>query len=127
MKVSYFLKVMFVVTFMAVVYIHLQMKIYAFAYQARSKQQRIEQLAEVNTRVNNDILRLQSSDHIGRELLKRENSQFQFASRSRVVEVASRTEALPDIVMSGAQSAGGFLSRMMSLAFLSPRDTALSR
>ncbi|MBF0485751.1 MAG: hypothetical protein HQL16_04465 [Candidatus Omnitrophica bacterium] len=126
MKISFFLKVMFVVTFMAVLYIHLQMKIYDFAYQGKVKQQRIEQLAEVNGRVHNDILRLQSSDNIGRELLGNQDSKFQFASRSRVIEVASENTTLPEMIAHGAQSTGGFLSRVVSLAFAAPHETALS-
>ncbi|MBF0593507.1 MAG: hypothetical protein HQL22_00915 [Candidatus Omnitrophica bacterium] len=86
MKVSDFLKVMFVITFTAVLYIHLQMSIYDLAYQGKKKEDTVEKLAENNVMMKNDILRLKSADHIGRELLEKEKD-YKFASRSNVVEV----------------------------------------
>lgn len=116
---------MFIVTAMAVLYINLQMKIYDFAYRGKLKQQRIEQLAEVNGRVKNDILRLQSSDHIGRELLAKD-TQYQFASRSRIVEVAADRPTWPDAIASGTRMTGGLFSKVISLAF-APAESGLSR
>jgi cell division protein FtsL len=89
MKVADFLKIMGVITVMAVLYIHLQMEIYTLAYQGKTKQMQIEKLSEKNVFVSNDILRLKSSDHIGRELLMKEKD-YSFASRKHVVEVESR-------------------------------------
>ena len=43
-----FLKGMAVVTIMALLYIHLQMNIYALAYQGKKREVRIEKLAEHN-------------------------------------------------------------------------------
>ncbi|NTV28478.1 MAG: hypothetical protein HGA80_00130 [Candidatus Omnitrophica bacterium] len=116
MKISHFLKLMFVVTVMSVLYIHMQMKIYDFAYRGKVRQQHLEQLAEVNGRVRNDILRLQSSDHIGRELLS-DNKQYQFVGRNRIVEVAAERPTWPDMIASGAKTTGGLVSKVMSLAF----------
>ena len=115
---------MFIVTVMAILYIHLQMEIYDFAYHGKMKQQKIEQLAEVNGRVKNDILRLQSSDHIGRELLSK-NTQYQFASRSRIVEVAADRPTWPDAIASSARTTGGLFSKAMSLAF-APSESGIS-
>ncbi|MEI6437604.1 MAG: hypothetical protein WCO69_02505 [Candidatus Omnitrophota bacterium] len=86
MKISGFLKVMFVVTTMGVLYIHLQMSIYDLAYQGKRKEDRIEKLAENNVMMKNDILRLKSSDHIGRQLLVNEKD-YKFLGRNNVVEV----------------------------------------
>lgn len=86
MKVSAFLKVMFIVTAMGVLYIHLQMSIYDLAYQGKKKEDRIEKMAENNVIMKNDILRLKSSDHIGRQLLVKEKD-YQFLGRNNVVEV----------------------------------------
>jgi hypothetical protein len=88
MKVSGFLKIMFVITTMGVLYIHLQLSIYGLAYQGKKREDRIEKLAENNIIVRNDILRLKSSDNIGRELLVKEKD-YKFVSRSNVVEVES--------------------------------------
>jgi hypothetical protein len=88
MKVVDFLKIMGVITVMAVLYTHLQMEIYTLAYQGKTKQMQIEGLMERNVLVSNDILRLKSSDNIGRELLMKEKD-YSFASRKHVVEVES--------------------------------------
>ena len=116
MKVSDFLRIVVLVTVMSVLYINLQVKIYSFAYRGKVKQQDIQQLAEINGRVRNDIIRLRSSDHIGRELLDK-NGQYQFVSSQNIVEVSSNsTSSLARMMETGAQKTEGFFSRM-ALAF----------
>ena len=99
---------------MALLYIHLQMNIYALAYQGKKREVKIEKLAEHNAMVKNDIMRLKSSDNIGRELLSKEK-EYQFASRSNVVEVESRGAV--ETLASRMQEGRGFLGRVMTLAF----------
>jgi len=111
---GHFLKGMMIVTVMALLYIHLQMNIYTLAYQGKKKEVRIEKLSEHNSLVRNDILRLKSSDNIGRELLGKENA-YQFASRNNVVEVESRGPA--DAIASRVQEGQGLIGRVMTLAF----------
>ncbi|MEI8011314.1 MAG: hypothetical protein WCI27_02375 [Candidatus Omnitrophota bacterium] len=114
---GHFLKGMGLVTVMALLYIHLQMNIYALAYQGKKKESRIEKLAEHNAGVRNDILRLQSSDNIGREFLARENSGYRFASRRNVVEVESA--ATTNVLADGIERGQGLVGRVMTLAFAS--------
>ncbi|MBF0331445.1 MAG: hypothetical protein HQL17_05865 [Candidatus Omnitrophica bacterium] len=109
-----FLKGMGIVTIMALLYIHLQMNIYALAYQGKKKEVRIEKLAEHNSVVQNDILRLQSSDHIGRSLLGKEKV-YQFASKTHVLEVESQGPG--NVITAGMQQGQGFLGKVMTLAF----------
>lgn len=111
-----FLKSMAVVTVMALLYIHLQMNIYTLAYQGKKKESHIEKLAERNTAVKNDVLRLKSSDNIGRALLAKETT-YQFASRSHVVEVEAQGPV--QTILSRVQSGPGVLGRAMTLAFSS--------
>ena len=111
-----FLKGMALVTVMALLYIHLQMNIYALAYQGKKKEVRIEKLAEHNAVVQNDILRLQSSDNIGRALLSKEKT-YQFASSSHVVEVES--QGAMNVIASGMQQGQGLFGKVMTLAFSS--------
>lgn len=89
MKIGVFLKIMGLITFMAILYIHMQMKIYDLAYQGKRRTNHIERLAENNSAMRNDILRLKSSDNMGRALLVDENN-YKFISKSNVVEVESR-------------------------------------
>ncbi len=109
-----FLKGMLVITIMALLYIHLQMNIYALAYQGKKREIRIEKLAEHNSIVKNDIMRLKSSENIGRELLGKEK-EYQFVSRNNVVEVESRGPV--ETFASRIQEGQGFLGRVMTLAF----------
>lgn len=111
---SHFLKGMAVVTVMALLYIHLQMNIYALAYQGKKREVKIEKLAERNAMVKNDILRLKSSNNIGRELLGDEKD-YRFAGRNNVVEVETGTPV--EALASRAQEGQGFLGRVMTLAF----------
>ena len=111
-----FLKGMAIVTIMAILYIHLQMNIYSLAYQGKKKEVRIDKLAEHNAVVQNDILRLQSSDHIGRELLSKEK-MYQFASKNHVLEVESQGPL--NVIGAGMQQGQGFLGKVMTLAFSS--------
>ena len=77
----------------------------------------IEKLAENNAAVRNDILRLQSSDNIGRELLTKENSSYRFASRRNVVEVESGGAV--GALAAGVGQGQDLLGRVMTLAFSS--------
>ncbi len=109
-----FLKGMAVVTVMALLYIHLQMNIYALAYQGKKREVCIEKLSEHNSMVKNDILRLRSSDNIGRSLLGSEKD-YRFASRRNVVEVESQGPV--EAIAAQVQQGQGFFSRAMTLAF----------
>jgi len=109
-----FLKGMAVVTVMALLYIHLQMNIYALAYQGKKREVKIEKLAEHNDMVKNDILRLKSSNNIGRELLSKEKA-YKFVSRSNVVEV--ETSGAVETLASRVREGQGFFGRVMTLAF----------
>ncbi len=93
MRITIFLKLMGVLTCMAVLYTHLQVKIYHLGYQGQARAQQIDRLAEKNSLVKNDILRLTSSTHIGRELLQKED-HYRFASRTNVIEVEEADAAL---------------------------------
>ncbi len=98
MKVSGFLKIMFVITTMAVLYIHLQMNIYGLAYQGKRRADKVEKLVESNVIMKNDILRLKSSDHIGRELLVKEKD-YKFVSNKNIVEIeAKNSNPLADLL-----------------------------
>ncbi len=98
MKVSVFLKMMGIITVMALLYIHLQMQIYNLAYQSKKNANHVDQLAERNVTMRNDILRLKSSDNMGRELLVKEKN-YRFLSKSNVVEVeASQTNPLSGVI-----------------------------
>ncbi len=123
MKVSDLVKMMAIITVLAVLYIHVQMNIYAMAYQGSARQQKIDKLVETNAIIKNDITRLKSSDHIGRALLVK-GKAYQFASPEHVVELAANNGSIPEMIASGAEATGGFLSHVMTVAFASPDRVA---
>lgn len=116
MKMIDILKMMFMATVLAVLYIHVQMNIYTMAYQGSARQKKIETLAEKNTHLKNDIVRLQSSDHIGRELLVKADKKYRFAGSDNVIEVASVEGHMP-MPMAEAKEDAGFLAHVMTMAF----------
>ncbi|MBF0123229.1 MAG: hypothetical protein HQL21_07500 [Candidatus Omnitrophica bacterium] len=123
MRIVQFLKVMGVVTFMAVLYIHLQMRIYDLGYQGQAKAQKIEKLAESNSLVKNDILRLKSSSHIGHELLTKDD-HYRFASRKNVVEVEAMSHSWPETF--AAKTGVSRIGRFLTLAF-APADGRIGK
>ncbi len=116
MKITDVMKMMFIATILAVLYIHLQMNIYGMAYQGSARQKNIEILTEKNVHLKNDIVRLQSSDHIGRELLVKSDKKYHFAGAESIVEVASFKDTM-DMPIAHTKEVGGFIAHVMTMAF----------
>ena len=77
---------MIVLTSFALIYIHLQMKIFDLAYQGKNKEKEILKLIDDNGNVTYNILKLKSSNNLGQKLLGGE-SQLQFLDNARVVKL----------------------------------------
>ncbi|HSV43624.1 MAG TPA: hypothetical protein VLJ10_03630 [Candidatus Bathyarchaeia archaeon] len=88
MQLWRFIKGMFGVTVLALIYIHMQMNIYALAYEGKQREEHIVRLKEQNTRVANDIFQLKSASHLGRKLLD-QDAQLKFCDQNSVVRMAS--------------------------------------
>ncbi len=88
MQLSKLIKGMAFITVMSLMYIHLQMKIYDLAYQAKKKEHQIQKLRDDNGVATYHILALKSVSHIGQKLLD-EQSVMQFAGNGKVFELAS--------------------------------------
>ena len=97
------------ITIMALCYLHMQMKIYALAYQAKVKEHEIQKLKDDNGVATYHILSLKSANHIGQKLLSQE-SEMQFVSNDRVYELASKTQTAPHAVSKNVKNAIGNLS-----------------
>ncbi len=74
MKLSTYFKGIVFVTFIALVYIHMQMRIYELAYKGKDKENRIHELSDTNGRLSHDILTLKSAQHLGNTLMDREGA-----------------------------------------------------
>ena len=95
MQFSRFLKIVGIITFVSVVYIHLKMQIIDLAYQGKAKEQLVRKLTEDNGNATYKILTLKSANHLGVKMLA-ENSGMQFADPKNIFEIASSQESLPE-------------------------------
>ena len=79
---------MAVVTTLALIYTHMQMQIFALAYQGKNREKQITKLKEMNGLLTYNILELKSSNHLGVKLLA-ENSKLKFRDPASVVELVT--------------------------------------
>lgn len=84
MKLFNFFRVMVFLTVVALIYIHLQMKIFDLAYQGKTNEKLIHNLRDENGELTYEILKLKSSQNLGGKLLT-ENSSLKFLDQSSVV------------------------------------------
>ena len=87
MQLCKFLKLMGILTILAVVYIHMQMQIIDLAYAGNKKEQQIKKLIEQNGSTTYKILMLKSANHLGDTILE-DGSDMQFADTDDVVRTA---------------------------------------
>ena len=76
------------VTVLALIYTHMQMEIFALAYQGKNKEKQITKIKETNGVLTYNILELKSSNHLGVKLLA-ENSRLKFRDPASVVELVT--------------------------------------
>jgi hypothetical protein len=88
MRLSDFLKTMSMFTILALIYIHMQMQIFALAYQGKAKEKQLMRISEVNEMISSQILSLKSANHIGNQLLQQE-SKMRFRDNDSVVQLAT--------------------------------------
>ncbi len=93
MRLPQLFKIMGFLTFVAVIYIHLQMEIIELAYHGKSKEKRIHKLIEENGNVTYSILMAKSAKHLGIKMLA-EDSNMQFADPQNVVSIITDDEAI---------------------------------
>lgn len=97
------------ITLLSLIYIHVQMKIYDLAYQAKRKEHQIQKLRDENGMNTYHILSLKSVSHIGEKLLD-QDSQMQFISNDKVYELASSKQPVDSLAHKSVKPAIGKLS-----------------
>ena len=102
MQLWRFIKFMFVVTVLALIYIHMQMNIFSLAYEGKQKEQRIVRLREQNGRVSNNIYEMKSASHLGRRLLTTK-TELKFCDDQSVVRLVSGKKSPDEIKMASRQ------------------------
>lgn len=97
------------ITVLSLGYIHVQMKIFDLAYQAKRKEHQIQKLKDENGINTYHILSLKSASHIGEKLLA-QDSEMQFISNDKVYELASSKQPVDSLAHKAAKPPIGKLS-----------------
>ena len=90
MNLARFIKCAASLTFVLLVYIHLQMQIVDLAYQGQVKEAKIKDLVDKNGNTFYAISKLKSAHHLGGKLLA-ENSNMQFAGPDNIIYASAKS------------------------------------
>jgi len=88
MSLKVYFKIATFVTIMALLYIHMQTKIFELSYKGKDKERLIHELNDSNGALSHQILTLESANNLGNKLLDRDNS-LEFVDNERVMRVKS--------------------------------------
>ena len=88
MSLKIYFKVAVFATIMALMYIHMQMKIFELSYKGKDKEKIIHELNDSNGALSHQILALKSANNLGNQLLDHNNT-LQFIDNERVMTVRS--------------------------------------
>jgi len=86
MTLKTYFKIASFVTIIALLYIHMQMKIYELSYNGKDKEKIIHELSDTNGALSHQILTLESANNLGNKLLDSDKS-LQFVDNERVMTV----------------------------------------
>lgn len=89
MSLKVYFKVAAFATIMALLYIHMQMKIFELSYNGKDKEKIIHELNDSNGALSHQILTLKSANNLGNQLLDRDNNNLQFMDNERVMTVST--------------------------------------
>lgn len=88
MSLKVYFKFAVFATIISLVYIHMQTKIFELAYKGKDKERLIHELNDSNGVLRHQILTLESANHLGNQLLDRDNS-LQFMDNMKVMTVSA--------------------------------------
>ena len=120
MSLKIWVKLMFSVTIVALIYIHMQVQIFDLAYQGKDKEKIVHELKDRNGILTHQVLTLKSANNLGNSMLEK-NSTLQFMSFDRILTMSAPKPILrslhgPSVKVNNLNSMWSFLS------FLSPRE-----
>ena len=88
MNLKRFLKLIACTTIVLLIYIHLQMKIFALGYCTQTSQKHIQELMDINGRLTYQILTLKSASNIGKRILD-DKSDLQFVEQDNILQLTT--------------------------------------
>jgi len=92
MNLTAWFKLMSFATVTSLIYIHMQMQIVELAYKGKDKERHVHELMDHNGALTNEILTLKSADHLGREVLGKDEGMG-FMGHDRVMTFAGPSPA----------------------------------
>ena len=104
---------MALITTLAVVYLHMQMKIIDLAYQGKEKENEIRQLVNANGELQYSIIIAKSANNIGITMLS-ESSNMDFVDSERVVQVVT-----PDHIVIRTDDANAAVEKQKNTTIIS--------
>ena len=102
MSLKVYFKIAAFTTIMALLYIHMQMNIFELSYNGKDKEKIIHELNDTNGTLSHQILTLESANHLGNQLLDRDNS-LQFMDNERVMTVSTSAGDMQRLVQPKAK------------------------
>jgi cell division protein FtsL len=102
MSLKVYFKVAAFATIIALLYIHMQMKIFELAYNGKDKERMIHELNDSNGALSHQILTLKSANHLGNQLLEHDNS-LQFMDNERVMRITASAGDMQRLVQPKAK------------------------
>src|SRR5579863_5681828 len=97
MSLKVYFKIAAFTTIIALLYIHMQMKIFELSYNGKDKEKVIHELNDSNGVLTHQILTLKSANNLGNQLLDHDNS-LQFMDNERVMTVPASARAMQRLV-----------------------------
>ena len=97
MSLKVYFKIASFVTVIALLYIHMQMKIFELSYNGKDKEKIIHELNDSNGALDHQILTLKSANNLGNQLLDHDNS-LQFMDNERVMTVTTSAAGMRHMV-----------------------------
>ena len=86
MSLKVYFKIAASTTIIALLYIHMQMRIFELSYNGKDKEKIIHELNDSNGALSHQILTLKSANNLGNQLLNHDNS-LKFMDNERVMKV----------------------------------------
>lgn len=102
MSLKVYFKIAAFTTIIALLYIHMQMKIFELSYKGKDKEKVIHELNDSNGVLTHQILTLKSANNLGNQLLDRDNS-LQFMDNERVMTIPEPAGAMQRLVQPKAK------------------------
>lgn len=106
MNLATYFKGIILLTIVALLYTHMQMRIFELAYKGKDKQNKIHELKDTYGRLTHDVLALKSAQHLGNTLMDKD-STMKFMGQDNVMTYTVPPYESP-VPLTGARGQNSF-------------------